>query len=101
MSDVMQTLVIQTDEAGASSLKDAAKNVNDIQFETSRIHAQVGDPDTWMFVAQLAAPAISALGTAIILLIKQRKIKYIKIGKLEFHDITVEQLQRIMEMVDK
>jgi hypothetical protein len=97
----MDTLVIQTDETGAADLKAAAEGVADLQFQTRKVHAQVGDPDTWMFVTKIAVPAISALSATILLLIRQRKIKYIKIGDDEYRDISVEQFQRLMDIMNK
>ena len=92
----METFVIQTDEAGAADLKAAAAGAPDVEFQARKVHAQVGDPDTWMFVIKMAPPALSALGAAIMLLIRQRKIKVIKIGKKEFRDITIKEFERAM-----
>jgi hypothetical protein len=64
----METFVIQTDEAGAANLKAVAAGAADVEFQARKLHAQVGDRDTWMFVAKVAGPALSAMGAAIMLL---------------------------------
>jgi hypothetical protein len=43
------------------------------------VQAQVGDPDTWMFVAQMAPTVVTAFSATILTLIRQRKVKYIKV----------------------
>jgi hypothetical protein len=48
-----------------------------------------------MFVAHMAPAALASLSAPILALIGQRKIKYIKIGEIEFRDITVEQLREV------
>ncbi|WP_058041275.1 hypothetical protein [Streptomyces roseifaciens] len=74
---------------------------------TRQIQAQVGDPDTWMYVAHVAqladtlgpAPG-AALGAVLETLIRQRKIKYIRIGDREFRDITPAQLDEVIEALE-
>jgi len=93
----MQVMTIETDAAGAADLRKAAENVPGSTFDTRQVQAQVGDPDTWMFVAQLAPVAMTAISAAVLALIRQRKIKYIKIGDLEFRDITAAQVAEVMK----
>lgn len=91
----MQIVTVETDAQGAASLAAAAQDKAGIEFGTRELQAQVGDPDTWMFVAQMADFAVGALSTAVLALIKQRKIKYIKVGDQEFRDITPGQLKAV------
>lgn len=53
----MEVVTIETDAAGAASLAGAAEELPGAVFDTRELKAQVGDPDTWMFVAQLV-PAL-------------------------------------------
>lgn len=96
----MLTLTIETDSEGAASLSHAAGQVSDATFDTRQLQAQVGDPDTWMFVAQLVPVAITAISATILTLIRQRKIKYIKVNDVEFRDITAAQVSEIMKTLD-
>ncbi|WP_067834573.1 hypothetical protein [Nocardia lijiangensis] len=92
----MQLVSIETDATGAATLEAAVRQQPEVVFDTREVQAQVGDPDTWMFVAQMVPLALAALRETVGTLIAQRKIKYIKIGDLEFRDITPEQLQEVL-----
>jgi hypothetical protein len=96
----MQTITIETDGAGAASLSAAAQRIPGAEFDTRQVQAQVGDPDTWMFVAQVAPTVVTALAATVLGLIKQRKIKYIKVGGVEFRDITAKQLSEVMKVLE-
>ncbi|MFF7127198.1 hypothetical protein [Streptomyces sp. NPDC008240] len=93
-------MTIETGEAGAAALAEASGRVPEAVFDTRQIQAQVGDPDTWMYVAQLAGTLGVALGAVLETLIRQRKIKYIKIGDREFRDITPEQLNEVLKALE-
>jgi hypothetical protein len=96
----MQVITIETDTAGAASLREAAGQLPGAEFDTRQVQAQVGDPDTWMFVAQLAPAVVTALSATILALIRQRKIKYIKVNDIEFRDITAQQVSEVMKAFD-
>ncbi|HKT04632.1 MAG TPA: hypothetical protein VJT31_34380 [Rugosimonospora sp.] len=96
----MQVITIETDTAGAVSLREAAGQLPGAAFDARQIQAQVGDPDTWMFVAQLAPAVMTAFSATILALIRQRKIKYIKVNDIEFRDITAQQVSEIMKALD-
>jgi hypothetical protein len=98
MNPNSELLVIQADEASATELERVAKQHDHIRFQSLKIQAQVGDPDTWMFVAELTKSALPYLSAAILLLIRQRKIRHIKIGNDEFHNITPEQFEHVMRI---
>jgi hypothetical protein len=97
MQNDLQLLVIETNAEGATELEGAAKKEGLIRFQKNLIRAQVGDPDTWTFVAELTKSALPILSAAILLLIRQRKIEKIKIGKHEFHGITADQFERVLQ----
>ena len=97
---VMQTVAIETDAAGAADLAGAAKNMPDAAFDSRQVQAQVGDPDTWMFVAELGPTALTALSAVVLTLVRQRKVKYLKIGDIEFRDVTPDQVDQVMETMD-
>ena len=88
-------VTIETDAAGAASLEDAVRDQPDVEFDIQEVQAQVGDPDTWMFVAQVAPAVLATLSAPVLALIGQRKIKYIKVGDCEFRDITPAQLREV------
>jgi hypothetical protein len=96
----VQIVAIETDAVGAASLAEAVRGHPGIEFDTREVLAQVGDPDTWMFVAQMAPAAVSSLSAALIALIRQRKIKYVKVGDLEFRDITAGQFSAVLAALD-
>jgi len=91
-----ERLVITTDEMGANAIEDVARSEEGLQFTSRRVQAQVGDPSTWVMVGQISGLGWPALSAALLLLIRQRKIKRIKIGNDEFENITPEQFERIM-----
>jgi hypothetical protein len=88
-------VAIETDAAGAAKLEQAVREQLDVEFDIQEVQAQVGDPDTWMFVAQVAPAALATLSAPVLALIGQRKIKYIKVGDREFRDITPAQLREV------
>jgi hypothetical protein len=96
----MLVVAIETDGAGAADLAEAASTQPSVEFDTREVEAQVGDPDTWMFVAQMAPTAITALSATVIGLVRQRKIKYLKIGDVEIRDATPEQVAQVLSTVD-
>jgi hypothetical protein len=96
----MQVITIETDGAGAASLSEAAGRLPGAAFDTRQVQAQVGDPDTWMFVAQVAPTVVTAFATTVLALIRQRKIKYIKVGGVEFRDITAKQVAEVMKALE-
>jgi hypothetical protein len=96
----MLVVAIETDAAGAASLAEAASTLPVTEFDTREVEAQVGDPDTWMFVAQMAPTVVTALSATVIGLVKQRKIKYLKIGDVEIRDATPDQVARVLSAVD-
>ncbi len=96
----MHVITIETDTAGAARLREAAGQLPGAAFDTRQVQAQVGDPDTWMFVAQLAPTVVTALSATILALIRQRKIGYIKVNDIEFRDITAEQVSEVMKALD-
>jgi hypothetical protein len=96
----VQVITIETDAAGAARLSEAAGQLPDAEFDTRQVQAQVGDPDTWMFVVQLAPVVMTAFSATILTLIRQRKIKYIKVNNVEFRDITAQQVSEIMKALD-
>ncbi len=96
----MHTLVIETDELGAAELQSVAEGTPNVEFQARKVEAQVGDPDTWMVVAQVASDAVPFLGAALLLLIRQRKIPYLKLGDLEFRNISVEEFEQVMDRLE-
>jgi hypothetical protein len=96
----MQVITIETDAAGAASLMEAAGELPGAVADTRQVQAQVGDPDTWMFLAQVAPTVVTAFSAIILTLLRQRKIKYIKINEMEFRDITAEQVSEVMKALD-
>jgi hypothetical protein len=86
-------ITIETDAAGAASLEGAVREEPDVEFKINQVQAQVGDPDTWMFIAQVAPTALATLSAPLLALINQRKIGYINVDGREFRDVTVAQLK--------
>ena len=97
----MHIVAIETDAAGAASLEEAVRAHPDIEFDVQEVQAQVGDPDTWMFVAQVAPAALAWLSAPVLALIGQRKIKYIKVGDRELRDITPAQLRAVLAALEE
>jgi hypothetical protein len=93
-------VTIETDAAGAARLSEAAGQLPGAEFGTRQVLAQVGDPDTWMFVAQLAPVVATAFSAMVLTLIRQRKIRYIKVNDIEFREITAHQVSEIMKALD-
>lgn len=96
----MRVVTIETDAAGATALAEASGRVSDAVFDTRQVQAQVGDPDTWMYVAHLVSALGPALGAVVEALLRQRKIKYIKVGDREFRDITAAQLTEVIKLLE-
>jgi hypothetical protein len=95
----MAVVAIETDAAGAAALAETASTLPETAYDTREVQAQVGDPDTWMFVAQLAPTLVTALSATVLALVKQRKIKYIKVDDVEFRDVTTEQVAQVMAVL--
>ena len=98
MNPNSELLVIRTDESSATDLARVAEQHDHIRYQSLKVQAQVGDPDTWMVVIELTKATLPFLSPAIMLLIRQKKIGSIKIGEDEFHDITPEQYERVVRM---
>jgi hypothetical protein len=92
-----EQLVITTDSDGVNAVEAVARSEDGAEFAKRRIQAQAGDPDTWVMVGQTAHSAWPAVSAALLLLIRQRKIKRIKLGDEEYENITPEQFERILE----
>lgn len=92
----MHIVTIETDASGAASLEDAFREEQHVEFDIQQVQAQVGDPDTWMFVAQVAPAVLATLSAPVLALINQRKIKYIEVDGREFRDITPAQLREVL-----
>ena len=72
---------------------------SELRWKSHQVLSQGGNPDTWMFVTETSGTLLTALSVVITLLIRQRKIKMIKLGDKEFHNISVEDFERIMKTV--
>ena len=96
----MQVITIETDAAGADRLTEAAGQLPGATYDARQVQAQVGDPDTWMFVAQLAPTVLATFSATVLTLLRQRKIKYIKVGGAEFRDVTPQQLTEVMKILE-
>ncbi|MGE0684638.1 MAG: hypothetical protein AB7P69_27490 [Candidatus Binatia bacterium] len=100
MSQSVTFLVIQADQTSIAELKEAIEPLPDARVQTQQIQAQVGDPNTWILTAQLAAIAISSLSTMITALIQRNKIGYFKIGDAEFRNVTANDVERVIESLE-